>query len=447
MVSVAIQLPTLHTDQVRAFRYRDAERRRPRFKAIRCGRRWGKTTFAETLAADYAAKGRSVGWFAPEHKFLSEAFNDLADILLPIKRSSNQTNGVYRTTTGGRIDFWSLENDRAGRSRRYHLAIIDEAAFAKTNMMAIWEQSIRPTLLDFQGEAIALSNCNGIADDNFLWQICNVPKYGFTEFHAPTFHNPKLPLRLPGEDYDAWLERRAAEFRKIRAENHPLVYQQEYLADFVDWSGVQFFARSNMLVNGQPVPLPQYCDGVFATIDTAVKTGKENDSTAVSYWAVVKTLKAKLGYSLVLLDWDIIQIEGAMLEVWLPSVFEQLEHFAKTCRARTGALGAWIEDKVSGSILLQQAARRGLRAHPIESTLTDVGKDERAISVSGYVYRGEVKVSQQANDRVKDHKGVTRNHWDTQVFGYRVGQKNQPDDLLDTMTYGIALALGNSEGQ
>jgi hypothetical protein len=41
-------------------------------------------------------------------------------------------------------------------------------------------------------------------------------------------------------------------------------------------------------------------------------------------------------------------------------------------------------------ILLQQALRRGMPAQPIDSKLTAVGKDERAMSVSGYVHHQEV---------------------------------------------------------
>jgi Rhodopirellula transposase DDE domain/WD domain, G-beta repeat len=63
----------------------------------------------------------------------------------------------------------------------------------------------------------------------------------------------------------------------------------------------------------------------------------------------------------------------------------------RLCRARKGSVGAFIEDKNSGTILLQQAWRRQLLAHAIDSKLTAMGKDERAISVSGYVHRGLVK--------------------------------------------------------
>jgi hypothetical protein len=90
---------------------------------------------------------------------------------------------------------------------------------------------------------------------------------------------------------------------------------------------------------------------------------------------------------LLILDWDITQIEGAMLETWLPQVFARLEELARLCRARGGSIGAFIEDKNAGTILLQQALRRQMPAHPIDSKLTAMGKDERAISVSGYVHR------------------------------------------------------------
>ena len=69
---------------------------------------------------------------------------------------------------------------------------------------------------------------------------------------------------------------------------------------------------------------------------------------------------------LLILDWDIVQIEGAMLETWLPLVFARLEELARLCGARRGSIGAFIEDQNSGTILLQQALRRQMLVHPIE---------------------------------------------------------------------------------
>jgi hypothetical protein len=183
---------------------------------------------------------------------------------------------------------------------------------------------------------------------------------------------------------------------------------------------------------------------VFAVIDTASKTGTENDATAVTFFAK----SGFTGFPLLILDWDIAQIEGALLETWLPDVFQRLEELARQCGARYGTLGAWIEDKNSGTILLQQALRRNWAARSIESKLTAVGKDERAISVSGYVYRGNVKYTDYAYNKTTVYKRKSRNHLVEQVESFRIGDKDKKleNDLLDTFCYGIAIGLGNNEG-
>lgn len=413
-----------------------------RFVLARCGRRWGKNVVGESVAIDDAAKGLLVGWFAPENKRLSESYNVVVEALDPVKKSSDKTHGMIRTITGGRVEFWSLEDENAGRSRKYHRVIIDEAAFTKPKTINTWTRSIRPTLVDYRGRALVMSNTNGIDPDNFLYELAHNPKHGFVQFHAPSRTNPHLP---------------ADEVAAFQKDNAPLVYQQEYLAEFVDWSGEAFFSLDSMLVNGQPVELPVRCEAVFAVIDTATKTGKKNDGTGVVYFALIRnavvavSADGKIGprFSLVVLDWDYVQIEGALLETWLPGVVETGRQFAATCRAARGMLPAMIEDKSSGMILLQQAARRGIPAAAIESKLTSVGKDERAISISGYVYRGLVKLARPAFERVTNFKGTTANHLRNQVVGFRVGDKDaatRPDDLLDGFCYGVAVSLGNSEG-
>jgi hypothetical protein len=418
---IEIDLPYLHADQVKAYQMPG------RFKAVRCGRRWGKTKFAEVQAADKSIRGQLVGWFAPEYKFLSEAYNDLADMLRPVIWRASKDRLIW-TTTGGRIDFWSLDKPNVGRSRRYHFVVIDEAAFTKPVMFDIWRKAIRPTLVDFRGSALVASNTNGLDSENFLYKICNDPIHGFVQYHAPTSANPYMPPE---------------ELEEIKASTHPLVFEQEYLAEFVDWSGSAFFSQISLLDgNSLPVAYPTICDGVYATIDTAIKDGKERDGTAVTFWAISN----RVGIPLTILDYDLIQIEGSLLEAWLPGVYQRLEELARLCRARHGSLGAFIEDKGSGTILLQQARRRGWMARAIDSKLTDLGRDARCINASGYVHRGMVKISATAYDRVITYKGTTRNHLLGQIVGYRVGIDQGEDDALDTFTYGVALALGDSKG-
>ncbi len=414
-----IRLPVPHSGQLKAWKSRG------RFNAIRCGRRWGKSQLVTMIAAKQALRGRIVGIFAPDYRRLTEIYHELSQTLKPALGQTSRIEGVMRLKCGeGRIDYWTLNDPQAGRSRKYHTVLIDEAGYAPDEMSAIWERSIRPTLIDYAGDAWALSTPPGAIEGNWYYGICHSDAW--TEYYAPAHDNPYLP---------------ESELEAIKASSHPDVYRQETLAEWVDWSGLAFFSRDNLLEHGQPVPMPVRCDVVFATIDTAVKTGREHDGTGVIFWSHDTITKTTT-----ILDYDYVQVEGALLEAWLPSVYQRLDGFVHECGARVGSIGAMIEDKASGSILLQQALRHGWNARAIDSKLTSVGKDERAISVSGYVYRGLVKMTAAAHDRIVDFKGSRLNHLMSQVCGYRVGQKDAADDLLDCFTYGVAITCGDSQG-
>lgn len=415
------------------------------------------TDFLKMKTAAKVARGQYVAILAPDYKILMETYNELVTALHPIISQSSKTEGVIRFLTGGRIDFWTMENERAGRSRRYHLAVIDEAAFTKPNAMQVWKTAIEPSLYDYGGAAIFASNANGISHDNLMYQICmdaqkngdedGIGKeFGFKEYHAPTSQNPHLPIRRSGESDVEHLIRRAEAIDKLKRDNSPMVFLQEYEAEFVDWSGLAFFAKDSFMVDGRPVPVPYSCDTIYVTIDTAVKTGSQHDGTAAVYWALNNYPSADQ-HRLIILDWEIHQIEGASLENWLPSVFTRARELAENCKARGGFLGAFIEDKSSGSILLQQAMKRDLPVFSIDSKLTAVGKDERAISVSGYVHRGEVKIDEYAFDKRMVYKKFNENHLLNQVMGFRIGARDgASDDILDAVTYGVAIGLGDSKG-
>jgi len=394
---------------------------------MRCGRRFGKTTLLERCASKWAYQGQKVGWFGPTYKLNSPTYKRILRVTQPIVQSKSKIDQLIEMTTGGSVEFWTLNDEDAGRSRFYDKVILDEASLVQKGMRDIWEQAIAPTLLDRRGSAIMAGTPKGIDQDNFFYQACTDKSMGWLEFHAPTSLNPMLDPQAVA---------------KLKDEYPPLVYQQEYLAEFVDWNGSAFFGEDSLLVDGQPVDYPVKCDQVFAVVDTALKDGLEHDGTAVTYYA----RNIHYGTKLIVLDWDVLQIEGALLEDWLPSVFARLEELAVMVGSRQGNLGAWIEDKASGIVLLQQAQRRGWPAAPIDGALVAMGKEGRALSVSGYVYRGEVKVSRYAHDKTVNYKGQTRNHFISQVCSFRMGQKDGPRDLLDTFCYGVAISLGDTEG-
>jgi|HubBroStandDraft_3_1064219.scaffolds.fasta_scaffold333948_2 hypothetical protein len=57
----------------------------------------------------------------------------------------------------------------------------------------------------------------------------------------------------------------------------------------------------------------------------------------------------------------------------------------------------------------------------IDSKLTALGKDERAISVSGYVHRELVKYTECAFNKTVLYKTHSRNHLHEQIESFRVG--------------------------
>jgi len=424
MTSIHIRIPTFHDGQTKIWNQRG------RRNAVRCGRRFGKTKNIITLACDGLIKGRKVGIFTPEHKQWQEPYDEIVATINPIISGKNKNDQFIKTETGGKADFWQLnDNDLAGRGREYDLILIDEAGFTKNNqMLDIWHKGIVPTMATKPNAYVwVFSTPNGHDPENFFYQVCHDPEMGFVEHHAPSWINPLV-------DRD-WIE-------VERGRLHPDVFRQEIQAEWVDWSGVAFFGLDKMLENGAPVAYPQKCDRVFAVIDSAIKTGSANDGTAVTYYA----RNQYAGHPLVLLDYDIVQIEGALLDTWLTGVFQNLEHYSRACGAREGVAGVWIEDKSSGSILLQQARKRGLMVHPIGGSWMTFGKDERAMSVSSYHYQGMCKISQFAHDKVMVYKGTSRNHFIGQVTSFRIGDKDaskRADDLLDCHVHAVALALGD----
>ena len=329
--------------------------------------------------------------------------------------------------------------------------MIDEAAFTKDgdnrsddSMMAIWEKGIKPTLFDYGGEALVCSNSAGRNPDNFFFNICTDPQYGFREFHATTLDNPLLPKRAANESVEAWCARRARFLEDLRKRQRPAGLRAGIYGRVRRLVGRRVLQPEKLLVDNKPLPLPGRCDAVFAVIDTASKTGTDNDATAVTFFAI-RHPRQDLSFHLGL---GHCADRGRNAGKLVAERIRSSRRLARAVSARRGSIGAFIEDKNSGTILLQQALRRQMPAHAIEIKLTAMGKDERAISVSGYVHRELVKYTERAFHKTVIYKRHSRNHLLDQVESFRVGDRDgdREDDLLDTFCYGVAMALGNSEG-
>lgn len=235
-----------------------------RYRVMSCGRRFGKTALATewlALAEGGAIDGSKVGFFAPSYKLLLEVWSSMERTLKPVTRKANKTEMRIELITGGVIDFWTLEDADAGRGRKYHRIVVDEAAHARY-LKDAWERAIAPTLTDYRGEAWFISTPKGLNFFHDLFQRGNSDEWPeWQSFQLPTAVNPFIP---------------SAEVESMRSQLPNLVYCQEYEAQFVTFGGG--LVKSSMLRDeATPANLP-----TVLGVDLAISTKQGADFTAIA---------------------------------------------------------------------------------------------------------------------------------------------------------------------
>jgi len=170
-----------------------------------------------------------VGWFAPTYKILDPSWEEVRSILQPLTVRSDATKHLVQLVTGAHVEMWSLQDNDAGRSRKYRRVIVDEAALVP-HLEAIWNEAIRPTLTDLRGDAWFLSTPKG---QNFFWTLfCrgqDPAEPAYAGWQMPTTANPfidpaevdearrNMPERSFGQEYLAeFLEDGGGVFRRVR---------------------------------------------------------------------------------------------------------------------------------------------------------------------------------------------------------------------------------------
>lgn len=211
-------LPTLHPAQESILA--DAKR----FNHLRCGRRFGKTTLIEELSS-VSLDGWPVGIWFPTYKDLSEVWKDIKKTYKPIISKKDEQLHQIELLTKGIIDFWSMEDPDSGQGRKYKRAIVDEAAKAPKLYQA-WENTIRPTLTDYKGDAFILSRPKGKNNGFFLLEEKHrqFDNWGF--FHYTTYDNPHID---------------PAEIEEAKQQLDDINFRQEYMAEYVDANDRPFF--------------------------------------------------------------------------------------------------------------------------------------------------------------------------------------------------------------
>lgn len=237
-----------------------------RFNVACQGRRFGKSLLGLALAwygaphcAGALRDGLNVGWFAPQYKLLDEVWRTAKAFLRPYIQRVDRQQHHLELTTGGSLDFWTMDNPDCGRGRRYGLVLVDEAAMAR-NLEEAWTQAIRPTLADFQGAAWFLSTPKG---NNYFKTLFDraADDPDWARWQMPTSRNPYI---------------RSEEIEAMRLELPEIVFRQEVLAQFVDFEGAAL--KREWIKIGEPSGVLPVVLGVDLAISTKTATA---DYTAI----------------------------------------------------------------------------------------------------------------------------------------------------------------------
>lgn len=257
-----IVLPKLHINQKKVLQ------ESKRFNVLDCGRRWGKTVFSVNLLSETAIEGHPAGYFAPTYKLLEGTFKETIKALEPIV-SRKHDNQFIELITGGIIEFWSLDNQNAGRSRKYKRAVVDEAAFVK-ELWEAWNNSIRPTLTDLIGDGWIMSTPRGKNGFYKLYAKGASGEKNWMSWQMPTHTNPYIDKN---------------ELEDAKRELPEAAYNQEYLALFSDNAanpfGIDFIRKQIRPMSDNTIA----CFGVdlAKSVDWTVVTGLDQDGN-VAYF-------------------------------------------------------------------------------------------------------------------------------------------------------------------
>lgn len=207
--------------------------------------------------------GQPCAYFAPTYRMLSEVWREFTRIFRPIIAEKVEDEHYVRLITGGRVDFWSLENEDSARGRFYKLIVVDEAAVVQ-NLMDIWEMVLRPTLVDLRGGAWFMSTPkgrNGFHKLHLLGRDENNAEWA--SWVRSSYDNPYIP---------------PSELDSLKAELSELAFQQEIMAQFLEDSGTVFRHLEEACVLEPSTPDQHTGHTTVMGLDW----GKQNDFTVAS---------------------------------------------------------------------------------------------------------------------------------------------------------------------
>jgi len=219
------------------------------------------------LVADGALDGVPVAWGSPTYKNLGDDWRTLVNSLAPVTVRKSEQDKRIEIIGGGTVEMWSLDNPEPIRGRYYGRFIINEAA-SVSNLGEIFNEIVRPTLIDLHGDAYFPSTPKGRNDYYKLYNLGKSPDHPeWASFHRTSYDNPYLDPEEIASLKDTLSQRE---------------YRQEILAEFLEGEGTVFAGLASAI--HAPITVPEAHVGHVTAM--GVDWGKQDDFTAISIGCV-----------------------------------------------------------------------------------------------------------------------------------------------------------------
>jgi len=250
----------------------EIKKSKARFKIVRAGRKFGKTTFAERQALDHLGPPGSVVWtVSPSYKQAKLISWASYKKIIPQEafgKKPNDTDLVITLKNGSQLYLMGSDDPDSLRGPAPDFVIFEEAAFHKREA---WYEVIRPNLMPRKAPALFIGTPKGF---NWLYDLEQEAKRLIEQgdktwavFHYSVFDNPHIDKSEIAE------AKRGCDTEEV--------WRQEYLAEYESNVG-RVFAAFNDLKHVKKIEWPSGTFEAWRSVDWGMR-----DNTG-SLWAFVR---------------------------------------------------------------------------------------------------------------------------------------------------------------
>jgi len=178
-----------------------------------------------------------------------------------------------------------------------------------------------------------------------------------------------------------------------------------------------------------PVGIPIFFNAAYASVSAAVTP--DGPVAGVIYFAACGLGGEHEGQRLIyILDWDIVEVNPAMLSTWPSAVFRRSVEFALGRATAGHDCMLFLDSDGLGQIVLDALPPERLGRVQYMETAHWGDYTERAITAAGFVTSGRVRITPPAHEKIVAFKGVSKNHLLGQVTAFGLSEEKTPTGPL-----------------